>query len=114
MCFKCNLITRGCGSFRQHASLFQNVIRSNRQVAVILKTSEKSFDLYHIDVQRQVGGSDCYLFAVAFAASLCARKDPHTEHYAQTEMRQHLARCEENNFLSKLLRKKAAGKTQNN
>ena len=64
-----------------------------RQVAAILKTSEKSFDLYHVDVQRQVGGSDCCLFAIAFAASLCVRKDPHTERYAQAEMRQHLARC---------------------
>ena len=64
-----------------------------RQVAAILKTSEKSFDLYHVDVQRQVGGSDCCLFAIAFAASLCMRKDPHTERYAQTEMRQHLAQC---------------------
>ena len=40
-----------------------------------------------------MGGSDCCLFAIAFAASLCMRKDPHTERYAQTEMRQHLARC---------------------
>ena len=61
-----------------------------RQVAAILKTSEKSFDLYHVDVQRQVGGSDCCLFAIAFVTSLC---DPHTERYAPTEMRQHLARC---------------------
>ena len=91
ICFKCILITRGGGSFRQHASLFHNIIRS--QVAAILKTSEKSFDLYHINVQRQVGGSDCCLFAIAFAASLCARKDPHTKRYAQTEMRQHLTRC---------------------
>ena len=58
-----------------------------RQVAAILTMSEKYFDLYHIDVQRQVGGSDCCLFAIAFAASLCARN---TERYAQTEMRQHL------------------------
>ena len=64
-----------------------------RQVAAILQTSEKSFDLYHVDVQRQVGGSDCCLFAIAFAASLCERKDPHTERYAQTDMRPHLARC---------------------
>ena len=34
----------------------------------------------------------CGLFALAFTASLCMRKDPHTEHYAQMEMRQHLAR----------------------
>jgi hypothetical protein len=71
-----------------------------RQVAAMLKTSEKCFDLYHVDVQRQVGGSDCGLFAIAFAASLCARNDPHTERYAQTEMRQHLAQCFEEKKIS--------------
>ena len=64
-----------------------------KQVASILKAPGKSFDLHHIDVQRQMGGSDCCLFAVAFAMSLCMRKDPHTERYAQPMMRDHLARC---------------------
>ena len=35
------------------------------QIAKILKVREKSFDLRHIDVQRQKGGSDCALFAMA-------------------------------------------------
>ena len=64
-----------------------------KQVASILKAPEKSFDLHHIDVQRQIGGSDCCLFAVAFATSLCMRKDPHTERYMQPMMRDHLAKC---------------------
>ena len=51
-----------------------------RQVAAI---SEKSFSIHHVDVQRQRGGSDCGLFAVAFAASLCMGSDPHTERYNQ-------------------------------
>ena len=64
-----------------------------RQVAAILKTSEKSFSIHHVDVQRQRGGSDCGLFAVAFAASLCMGSDPHTERYNQPVMREHLAQC---------------------
>ena len=73
-----------------------------RQVSAILKTLEKSFDLYHVDVQRQVGGSDCGLFTLAFAVSLCMRKDPHTERYAQTEMRQQFARCFEEKEMTSL------------
>ena len=63
------------------------------QVASILKTPEKSFDLHHVDVQRQRGGSDCGLFAIAFATSLCMRKDPHIQQYSQSSMREHLALC---------------------
>ena len=63
------------------------------QVAVILKTKEKSFELRHIDVQRQNGSADCALFAIAFATTLCMGEDPHISNYRQEEMRLHLAYC---------------------
>ena len=40
-----------------------------KQVAAILKTT---FELRFVDVQRQSGGSDCGLFAIATAVTLCA------------------------------------------
>ena len=43
-----------------------------RQVAAILQTPQADFELRHVDVQRQVGGSDCGLFALAFATALCS------------------------------------------
>ena len=46
-----------------------------KQVAAIMKISSKSFELEHVDVQQQIGTSDCALFAMAFAMTLC---HPHT------------------------------------
>ena len=71
-------------SYSQHSSALM------RQVAVILQTPQAEFELRHIDVQRQVGGSDCGLFAVAFATALCAGKDPFTCSFKQAQMRSHL------------------------
>ena len=66
------------------------------QVATIMKSSAKSFQLRHIDVQRQIGTNDCALFAMAFATSLCLRRDPTTESYLQASMRQHFMACYDN------------------
>ena len=71
-----------------------------RQVAAVLKTSNKAFELKHIDVQCQVGGSDCGLFAIAFATALCFGLDPHTCSFAQAEMRNHLTACFESQCMS--------------
>lgn len=69
------------------------------QVATIMKSSARSFQLRHIDVQRQVGVNDCALFAMAFATSLCLHRDPTTESYLQTSMRQHFMECYDSNKL---------------
>lgn len=63
------------------------------QVAKILQTSDKSFQLKHVDVQRQQGESDCALFAIANAATLCLGGDPHITSYKQENFRAHLATC---------------------
>ncbi len=67
-----------------------------KQVAVIIKAPTRSFELKHVDVQRQVGSSDCALFAMAFATTLCMGGDPHIASYVQGAMRPHLIRCFEN------------------
>ena len=64
-----------------------------QQIASILKTSESSFTIRFVNVQRQNGGSDCALFAVMFAEALCNGKDPHTLSVNQGQMRSHLHRC---------------------
>ena len=71
-----------------------------RQVATVLQTPQAEFELRHVDVQRQVGGSDCGLFAVAFATALCSGIDPFTCSFKQTEMRSHLLTCFESHQLS--------------
>lgn len=72
-----------------------------QQLAVILKCKEpSSFSVRHINVQRQVGGSSCGLYAVAFAVSLCLGVDPYSATYNQAEMRKHLCQCIESNAMS--------------
>ena len=44
-------------------------------------------------VQRQIGGSDCGLFALAFVTDLCHGLDPSTQRYSQREIRQHYVNC---------------------
>ena len=51
-------------------------------------------------VQRQVGGSDCGLFSLAFATDLCHGIDPTNQKYNQGSMRQHYVNCLENGAMS--------------
>ena len=113
---KCIFITRGCGSFDSTPAYSTTSTGLKRQVDAILKTSEKSFDLYHVDVQCQMGGSDCGIFALAFTVSLCMRKDPHTQHSTQSVMREHpcsVSRGEKNVGFSTPWQEKATWKAQN-
>lgn len=48
-----------------------------KQIAAILKTPESTFQLRFPDVKHQSGGSNCGLFAIAFATALCSSDDPH-------------------------------------
>ena len=64
-----------------------------KQVAAILQTPQADFELRHVDVKHQVGGSDCGLFALTFATALCSGLDPFAYSYKQTQMRSHLLKC---------------------
>ena len=80
--------------------LIENVQGAECQntIAAILQTPHADFELRHVDVQRQVGGSDCGLFAfiLAFATALCSDLDPFACSYKQTQMHSHLLKCFEN------------------
>ena len=71
-----------------------------RQVAVILKTNEPSFELHFVETQRQSGGADCGIFSIAFATALCQGIDPHGCSFSQTQMRAHLHHCLEQGNLT--------------
>ncbi len=64
-----------------------------RQLALILQCPAASFCVRHIDVQRQNGSSECGLFAIAFAYTLCLGLDPSTIRYDQAQMRTHYEAC---------------------
>ena len=63
------------------------------QVAAIICTKEKFFELRFINVQRQCGSCECALFAIANSTALCPGEDPHWIHYDQKQMRRHLKEC---------------------
>ena len=46
-----------------------------------------------VAVQKQDGGQDCGLFAIAFAFTLANGLQPHNLSFAQSKMRPHLAQC---------------------
>lgn len=49
-----------------------------------------------VKVQKQVGGSDCGLFALAYATDLCYGLDSAYQQYDQGKMCQHYVHCLEN------------------
>ena len=71
----------------------------------------ESFDLYLVDVQCKVGGSDCGFFALAFTVSLCIYKEG-SSYWALCPDRNDATLClvfcgEGNDFFSKLQQKEA-------
>ena len=46
-----------------------------------------------IPVQKQIGGTDCGLFAIAFSIALACSRDPSNEAYDQSRMREHILKC---------------------
>ena len=68
----------------------------------LVALSEKFVDnatliIEKINVQKQKGGNDCGLFAIAFATALAFGQSPWDHSYIQESMREHLLKCFKNN-----------------
>ena len=63
------------------------------QVAALLHSTLPSIQLSFMSVQMQSGGTDCGVFAIAFATSFALGKPPGQFHFDQQKMRQHLFNC---------------------
>ena len=79
-------------------SLYRKIPKSGRQkfltsVAMLLNTSTPNMTIQWVDMKKQKGSSDCGLFAIASAASLCNGQDPSAQAFDQSVMRAHLALC---------------------
>ena len=46
-----------------------------------------------MDVCKQRGTSDCGLYALAYATTLCEGGQPQCKHYIQKDMQPHLIKC---------------------
>ena len=66
---------------------------TKEQIAVLLCTKERQITLDYPAVQIQEGRSDCGVFAVAFATSLCTGDSPAIITYHQPSLRRHLMKC---------------------
>ena len=64
-----------------------------RQIAALIHSETPELRLLFLDSAQQRGLSECGLYAIANATSLCAGKDPTTAEFVQDEMRSHLCRC---------------------
>ena len=62
-------------------------------IAELMHTDGKHIVFEHMNVQQQKGGSDCGLFAIANATTLCYGEDPVTFEYNQEAMRAHLLKA---------------------
>ena len=62
------------------------------QIAALVKC-QNSVRVEYVTVKQQQGASDCGLFAIAFATSLCFGLPPENQNFVQSEMRAHLSVC---------------------
>ena len=70
------------------------------QIVCILATDLPAIEVNFMDVQRQCGGSECGLYAIAFATALACGNNPTNYIFDQKEMRQHFISCLEKGTIS--------------
>ena len=73
---------------------------TNQILANLCKTEEALMSVEMVNVQQQQGGSDCGVFAIAFATALVFGQCPSMRNYTQKKMRQHLLDCIEKKELT--------------
>ena len=91
----------GCpvGSINVYDSLRNCALSADtkQQIAAILfLTDHKKITVNLVDVQIQDNGSDCGIYSLAFATSLCCGDDPSKIHFVSHKLRKHLFNCLEN------------------
>ena len=73
---------------------------TKEQIVSICFCKKKEIHATICDVQKQQGGKDCGLFALAFAVTLCDRQNPSEMSFIQYQIREHLTSCFENNSIT--------------
>ena len=79
------------GTINWYDSIYNDLdMESIQQICAIMKPTGKNLIFQKCPVQNQEGGSDCGLFAIAFAVSICLGINPSKFIYDQENMRRHL------------------------
>ena len=71
-------------------------LSQQRIVADLLQATVDEIVIETRNVQKQLGGSDCGLFALAFITTVLNNQDPTALCFEQNKMRRHLRKCLEN------------------
>jgi hypothetical protein len=72
---------------------FQLTMEVKMQIAALMHCKKPSIKVEIAPVQHQQGGSDCGLFAIAFATSLCYGNNPSHLHFTQCLLQRHFLQC---------------------
>ena len=82
------------GSVNVFDSMYTDLEQDSKsQILSVLKHDGKHVKFHVIPVQHQVGGTDCGLFAIAFAVALSFGLNPAKLIFEQHKMRAHLISC---------------------
>ena len=94
--------TLGCEQniIEYYDSLYNNISLSTKSTITKLLQPKESFTVRIKNVAKQLGGTECGLYAIAYCVSLANGQDPSGIVYDQREMRQHLISCFENKRLT--------------
>ena len=96
------LTISNCGCPKDTAVIYDSLNNSGiesynnkllRQISYMLMPRSKQMTLLCADIQKQVGTSDCGLFAIAVATSLCCGVLPQNCKLKQGKMPDHLVNC---------------------
>ena len=107
-CHWLTIYTIGCKA--GHVNVYDSLsivdvsLCTKEEIATILFSKASHIFLHFQAVQIQRGTSDCGLFSLAFATSLCHGEDPVQINYVQHKMRSHLQRCLEDRAITPFLR----------
>ena len=91
----------GCpeGQINLYDSLYNNIIATEVEEQVKSLLGGKESKIIVAPVQQQGNGSDCGVFAIAFATCLVHLVDPVTVDFDIPKMRPHLISCFKSRFL---------------
>ena len=97
------LSTVGCqpGHINVYDSLHMCLSTAVKElIADLIQWRGKEITINYCDVQWQIGGSDCGIFAIAFATAICAGNEPASTVFDQPRLRKHLMTCLNNSTLT--------------
>ena len=82
-------------------SLYQSLSQCTiDQICAVMFSTNDAVHVRFIDVEQQTNNSDCGVYAIAYATSLCSSEDISCIQYCVSKMRSHLVSCLEKGQMS--------------